>query len=193
MKGLLIATLGFANELVRRVLQPGDPALDGTAGNGHDTLFLARLVGPQGVVHAWDVQPLALANTRALLERYGQSAQVRLHLAGHERLAELLPPELQGRVRAAMFNLGFLPGADGAVITRPATTLAALDATLAVLAPGGLVTVVCYAGHPGGGEEAQAVADWCAGLDFGQARALHYEIINKRQSSIRLFCIEKRM
>jgi predicted methyltransferase len=39
-----------------QVLQPGDTAVDATAGNGHDTLALAELVGPQGVVWALDLQ-----------------------------------------------------------------------------------------------------------------------------------------
>ena len=41
---------------VGQVLRPGDMAVDATAGNGADTLALARMVGPRGVVHAIDVQ-----------------------------------------------------------------------------------------------------------------------------------------
>lgn len=39
-----------------QVLRPGDVAVDATAGNGHDTLFLAQAVGPSGTVYAIDVQ-----------------------------------------------------------------------------------------------------------------------------------------
>ena len=39
-----------------QVLRPGDMAVDATAGNGADTLALARMVGPDGVVHGIDVQ-----------------------------------------------------------------------------------------------------------------------------------------
>lgn len=38
----------------------GATVVDATAGNGHDTLFLAQHVGPAGVVHAFDVQASAL-------------------------------------------------------------------------------------------------------------------------------------
>jgi hypothetical protein len=38
------------------VLQPGDTAVDATCGNGHDTLALAELVGPRGVVWGLDLQ-----------------------------------------------------------------------------------------------------------------------------------------
>lgn len=39
----------------------GDTVIDATAGNGHDTVFLAQLVGRQGRVWAFDVQSSALA------------------------------------------------------------------------------------------------------------------------------------
>ena len=38
------------------LLSPGDTVVDATCGNGHDTLALARLVGPHGCVIAMDIQ-----------------------------------------------------------------------------------------------------------------------------------------
>lgn len=38
------------------MLGEADCAVDATCGNGHDTLFLSRLVGPGGTVHAIDLQ-----------------------------------------------------------------------------------------------------------------------------------------
>jgi Putative rRNA methylase len=64
-----------------------------------------------------------------------------------------------------MFNLGYFPGGDHSVITRTGETLVALDAALAALKPGGILTVVCYPGHAGGDEESAAVAEWSGGLE----------------------------
>lgn len=50
------------------LVRPGDFAVDATAGNGHDTLKLARLVGSSGSVLALDLNPLALASTRIKIE-----------------------------------------------------------------------------------------------------------------------------
>ena len=61
----------IVHDLVRPRLKLGDAALDATAGNGHDTLFLAQCVGPTGRVFAWDIQPLALERTAALLAQHG--------------------------------------------------------------------------------------------------------------------------
>jgi len=66
---------------------PWPVAVDGTAGNGHDTLFLARLVGARGLVHAFDVQPRALARTAERLAAAGLEERVVLHGRGHEELA----------------------------------------------------------------------------------------------------------
>ncbi|WP_029459955.1 class I SAM-dependent methyltransferase [Solidesulfovibrio alcoholivorans] len=191
---LATAALTFAQSGLARVLRPGDVTVDATAGNGHDTLFLARRTAPGGVVHCFDVQAEALARTGSLLARAGLADAARLHACGHERLREVLPADVCGRVRAVVFNLGFLPGGpggDAAVVTRPETTLAALAAAQAVLAPDGLVAVVCYTGHAGGLEEAAAVATWCAGLDFAAWRAARYELANKPGDAIIAWLLER--
>jgi len=56
-----------AHEAMAACLRPGDWAVDATAGNGHDALFLAQTVGPQGRVVAFDVQPAAATATRRRL------------------------------------------------------------------------------------------------------------------------------
>ena len=38
----------YAQTLLRMSVADGDIAVDATAGNGHDTVFLAELVGPTG-------------------------------------------------------------------------------------------------------------------------------------------------
>jgi hypothetical protein len=58
------------------------------------------------------------------------------------------------------FNLGYLPGGDKTLVTRPQTTLAALDAAAVLLRPGGLLSVLVYVGHPGGTAEHAAVRVW---------------------------------
>lgn len=58
---LLQNILPFAHCLLRKALPEGGNALDGTAGNGHDTLFLAQTAGIRGKVWAFDIQPQALS------------------------------------------------------------------------------------------------------------------------------------
>lgn len=146
-----------AQEFIGQAIQPGDEAIDATAGNGHDTLFLARAAGPTGTVYAFDIQPAALEATRDRLRRAGLDERVRLIRCGHEELQQRLPPGSHGKIQAVMFNLGYLPGSDQRIVTRPHTTLLAIEQAAEMLAPGGRMTVLAYRGHEGGEEETQAV------------------------------------
>jgi ubiquinone/menaquinone biosynthesis C-methylase UbiE len=147
----------LAHHEVAAVLRPGDLAIDATAGNGHDTLFLAQRVGEAGRVIAFDVQAAAIAAASARIAAEGLSGRVDFITGSHEEMAGHAAP---GTVAVVMFNLGYFPGGDHAVITRTTATLAALEAAVSVLKPGGILTVVCYPGHPGGAEESAAVEAW---------------------------------
>jgi ubiquinone/menaquinone biosynthesis C-methylase UbiE len=134
--------------------------VDATCGNGRDTLVLAQLVGPTGRVLACDIQEGAVTETRSRLFKAGCLGQVNLMVAGHERLAEFVREPL----RAAVFNLGYLPGGDREIVTRPEETVAALEQAAALLLPGGIVTVCIYTGHAGARDEEQGVTAWLAKL-----------------------------
>ena len=158
-----------AHEIVSAVVRPGETVIDATAGNGHDTLFLAGLVGEGGRVVAFDVQEAAIASTRRRLAEAGVLERVEPWTGSHARMAERVEPG----IAAVMFNLGYLPGGDHGLITRTDETLRALEAAVALLRPGGVVTVVCYPGHEGGDKEAAAVREWIGqrgGEVFPQAR-----------------------
>lgn len=167
-----------AHREVAAVLRPGDVAIDATAGNGHDTVFLAERVGDAGKVFAFDVQAEAIAAARARVEAAGLTGRVEFILASHATIVEHAAP---GSVAAVMFNLGYFPGGDHAVITRTGETLAALGAALVVLKPGGVLTVVCYPGHPGGDEESAAVESWSRRLDEGEFVA----VVRRRTDTLR--------
>ena len=149
----------LAHRWIAPALADGGLALDATAGTGGDTLFLARAAGASGRVHAFDIQPRAIERARARLRAAGLGSRVRWYCRCHGQAARDLAP---GSLDAVMFNLGWLPGGDRAIVTRPATTRAALGACAALLRPGGRLSVVCYRGHRGGTEEEAAVAAWVA-------------------------------
>lgn len=146
--------------VLRNAVRPGDHVVDATCGNGKDTALLAELVGKNGRVWAFDIQTEALARTRQRLTDAGLISQVVLLAVSHEELASVVPPP----VTAVVFNLGWLPGGDRTIITRPISTLPALQAALRLLRDGGLLLITCYPGHDGGDHETDAVLDWAADL-----------------------------
>lgn len=145
-------------------LNEGDLAIDATVGNGHDTLFLARSVGEAGTVYGFDIQEAALDTAYQRLKDEGLEGRVSLYHAGHEAMAVVLPESVRGRIKAVMFNLGYLPGGDKARTTGVSTTVAALEQARELLAPGGALSVLAYTGHPGGRDEAEAVKAWAQSL-----------------------------
>lgn len=159
-----------AHEVVQSVVRPGETVVDATAGNGHDTLFLAQCVGERGRVVAFDVQEAAIASTRRRLADAGVGERVELWGESHASMARRVAPG----VAAVMFNLGYLPGGDHGRITRTEETLPALAAAVSLLRPGGVVTVVCYPGHPGGEEEAAAVRIWAEARGAGILSPAHH-------------------
>lgn len=164
----------MAHLLLDPVLKPGDQAIDATCGNGHDTLFLARCVGESGRVLAFDIQAPAIKTARQAMERQGVAEQVTFFHESHTRIPERAAPE---SVAAAMFNLGYLPGADRSVITEASETLTALAATAQVLRPGGWVCVICYPGHEGGDDEGAAVERWMKTLTPLRWRVARYGMV----------------
>lgn len=156
-----VNALSVVHDFWRAHLPAGGFALDATAGNGHDTVLLCRLVGPRGRVVALDIQQRAVDNTNRRLHQAGLDAVGRAVLDSHAHLARYAAP---GEADAVVFNLGYLPGADHSVFTVPETTLAALDTARALLRPGGILTVCAYAGGRQGTEERDAVLAWAAAL-----------------------------
>lgn len=183
--------LGSAVHVVRmiitEVLKCGGTAVDATAGNGNDTLFLAHLVGSEGQVYAFDIQEKALNTTRRLLERHNAARQVTLLNTGHEGLDKLVPEP----VDAVVFNLGYLPGGDHALVTRPDTTITALKSAIGLLRQGGRIAMVIYTGHPGGAEELYAVEQFTSGLEGAGFNVIKINYLNRSAHAPVIIIVEK--
>ncbi|WP_456379432.1 class I SAM-dependent methyltransferase [Thiolapillus sp.] len=147
----------LAHDILSQYLHPGHLAIDATTGNGHDCCFLARRVGSEGRVFAFDIQRQALQSTAQRLQEQGLAARVQLLLHGHQQMRDKLPAATHGKIRAVTFNLGYLPHGDKNAITTSATTLPALQQARELLCPEGIISVLAYRGHPGGEEEAHTV------------------------------------
>lgn len=148
------------HQILSNHLRQGDFAIDATAGNGHDTVFLAQAVSESGKVLAIDLQASAIEATRQRLAEAGVNARVHVERGDHADRLESETAHTAGQTAAIVFNLGYLPGSDKTIQTHSSQTLRALDASAQLLRPGGLLCVTTYRAHPGGESEAHCVESW---------------------------------
>ena len=154
-------TLSMVHEFLRRTVKPGDFCIDATAGKGRDTALLCRLT--------------AVAQTKALLAAEGLTAEViRDSHANMERYA------VAETVDCVVFNFGRLPGGDPSIFTRSDTSVAALEAALRLLKPGGVIAIALYYGGANGYGERDAVMTWLETLDDRKFSVLRCDWANRR-------------
>ena len=180
--------LPFARKLLTTHIDANSIVVDATCGNGNDTLFLAQHV-THGHVYGFDVQQAAIQATR---EKTADHSNVTLVHQGHEHVATAIPAQHHGNIRAAIFNLGYLPKGDKAIVTQPNTTVAAIEQLLEMLAPKGIIVLVIYHGHPEGKVERDALLEYLAHIDQQTAHVLQYGFINQANCPPFICAIEKR-
>lgn len=187
---MLQTALHFSHTLLKEIIQPNDHVIDATMGNGNDTAFLAELVGKNGKVYAFDVQEIALHNTEKRLQENELSTQAILFHQGHESIGEVIADDIP--IKAAVFNLGYLPKSDKEIITLPNTTKIAIEAILDRLVSKGRIILVVYYGHKGGEQELAMISEFCQTLPQKEYNVLSYQFINQANQPPILYCIEKK-
>ena len=173
----------LSHDFLAQVLDDESVAVDATMGNGNDTAFLAGLAKK---VYAFDVQEQALEKTRQRLSDL-EIENAELILDGHENLDHYVTEP----IRAAIFNLGYLPSADKSVITLPATTIEAMEKICARLEKGGRMAIMIYYGHEGGDIERDAVLEFVSQLPQKDYTATIYRTLNQVNQPPFLVMIEK--
>lgn len=205
--------LQTTHRIWKEIVNPGDILVDATCGNGHDSLYLAKLLlsnGGAGRLYCIDIQKDAVDSTvRRLRSDTEIGSLVNDHICfvntSHETFPSDISPE---SVALICYNLGYLPGkprgtgtavegsgtAVQSLITKPHTTLASLQNALPLIRQGGLLSVVAYPGHEGGREETEAVDTFMRGLDEQEWRVYGNYPLNKPRLPVvfSAFKIDKR-
>lgn len=185
----MVDLLLLEKQFILAHLGEGDTAVDFTMGNGHDTEFLCRTVGPHGHVYAFDIQEGALTSTRATLTAAGIAPEnYTLICASHHRVREFVP----GPIKAGMFNLGYLPGSGNkGLTTLRETTMPAVEAAIDLLAPDGILLIAVYPGHEEGRLEGEMLAAYFATLSRYRLCASLFRILNSPTSPY-FYIVEKK-
>ena len=159
-------------------LKEGDICADFTMGNGHDTLFLSNTVKSTGHVYAFDIQEGALISTKKRLETEGQYENYTLIHDSHHNLKKYI----DRKIKAGMFNLGYLPGGDKNITTMRETTMPAIEAAISMLDRDAILCIAIYPGHEEGDLEGKMVTEYLSGLDRFTYSIAQIKIINSPTS-----------
>ena len=164
--------LTFSKKLLKEVIDKNSVVVDATAGNGNDTLFLAKTSAKK--VYAFDIQTLAIDNTTKLIKEAELTDKCEIILDSHFEFDKYI----NEKIRAVVFNLGYLPNADHEITTLAETTIATIKKFLLQLEIGGRIVIVVYWGHENGKVEKEALLNELQNLDQKDAEVLVYQFIN---------------
>lgn len=178
--------LEYSHHLIKERVNRGDIVVDATLGNGYDTEFLANIVGEKGKVYGFDIQKKAIDNTNKRLKENNLDKQVITILDSHENIKNWVKEP----IKAAMFNLGYLPKAEKTIKTNYQSTIEAINQLLDLIVVSGVITIVIYIEHDNG-NEASKVEEFIMALPQRNFSVIKYENINQINYPPYLIAIEK--
>ncbi|MFV9509768.1 class I SAM-dependent methyltransferase [Tepidibacillus sp. LV47] len=179
--------LQYGKELIRTRVKKGDIVVDATCGNGFDTVFLAELVGETGKVYGFDIQEQAIIKTKNRLKEKNLLDRVHCIQESHEEIKKWV----KHKVKAAMFNLGYLPGSDKTIVTKGETTIKAIEALIHLLTDDGIIVLIVYTGHDQR-QEANIVETFLKSFSQKEYTVMKLQYINQINHAPYLIAIEKK-
>lgn len=175
----MVDLLSLQKYFILSHLKEGDTAVDFTMGNGHDTEFLSKTVGAAGKVTAFDIQPKALESTAKNLRDWGCPENWRLICDSHHNAKNYI----DGKIKAGMFNLGYMPGSGNkALTTMRETTLPAVENALTLLDRDAILMVAVYPGHPEGALEGEELQQYFSTLSRYKLCIAKFQMVNSPTS-----------
>ena len=131
-----------------------------------------------GKVFAFDIQKQAYDSTERHLKESGCPENYTLILDSHSNAKKYI----DCKIKAGMFNLGWLPGGDKSITTLRETTLPAIEAAISLLDADSVLTVAVYPGHAEGDAEGKLVEEYLSTLVRYKFSATQIKILNSPTS-----------
>lgn len=184
--------LDLAHFYWSRLIEIGDTVIDATCGNGLDTLKLCQLAlsNDKGKVYAFDIQAEAIFSSKENLRTYLPDEF--MHFVDFQLRCHSTFPESvkKNSVKLIAYNLGYRPGGNKAITTQTETTQLSLKNALALIIPGGAISITCYPGHEEGARELEVVLNFATELSPKEWSCCHHVWAN-RTSAPRLLLIQR--
>ena len=170
------SALGIVHKILKMHIKPGDFCIDATSGNGHDSVYLCELCGESGHVLAMDIQPEAVESTKTNLAEHGFSEMSEVFCTSHSEIDKFAKPNTADCI---VFNFGWLPGGSHDVFTRAETSSPAIQKSLDILKPGGLLSLCVYYGRNNGYSERDAILEFVKSLPGAQYNVMKCDFLNR--------------
>jgi 23S rRNA U2552 (ribose-2'-O)-methylase RlmE/FtsJ len=174
----------LAHKVWGEFVREGDCVVDATCGNGHDSVYLANVIGSEGRLVAMDIQKEAIEATKARVAANVPEPPRQLEFVhdSHKNIVQHVGSNVASLV---CFNTGYLPGSnDKSVKTEVESTLDALEGSLETLCDGGLVSFLCYTGHDGGQEEYEAIRKFTSELSSAHWKSSEFRLLNSPSAPV---------
>ena len=166
--------------------------VDATCGNGHDLLYLAKRAQKGCHLYGIDIQMKAIKTSKELLQSNDIAPEVSLtfiHDSHDLAVAHQLKDEV---IDLMIFNLGYLPGSNHEIITKPHHTIDAINEGLHKLSKSGVITIVAYPGTNDGLAEMQSLKTYLSDLEQKFYNVCHWQPLNQINNPPELFILQKR-
>lgn len=167
----------WVHNILENQAAKGGIYIDATMGNGHDTKFLCEMAGEQGKVLAFDIQQLALVNTRKRLLESQLENRAKLILDSHVHMDQYQKKET---VDVICFNFGYLPGGDHNLATKVESSVEAIQKALILLKKGGILSLCIYSGKDTGYEEKEGILAYLKELDDKKYIVIVHQYHNRK-------------
>lgn len=178
----------FTSMLIKSYVKENHICLDGTVGNGNDTMKILNTLNGTGKIYGFDIQEDAINHTESLIFSRNYKTEVLLIKDSHEYVDRYI----KERINFAIYNLGYLPGGDKNIKTNYTSTIISIKKVLDLLAPNGILLITVYLGHPGGMDEYTAINDYLETLEQKNYNVFKLKFINQKNNPPIIFGVEAR-
>ncbi|WP_124058896.1 tRNA (mnm(5)s(2)U34)-methyltransferase [Vaginisenegalia massiliensis] len=172
--------LHYSHELLDQLINrfPNGYFVDATLGNGFDTLHILSQPNFNGHLYGFDIQAIALEHTLEKLEQANIAPdRYDLFHRSHAELQHVIATNQE--LHGAIFNLGYLPGADHTITTHAESSWQAIQQIMSQLIQGGQIILVVYWGHEAGFIESQQLEKHLQKINQSHYQVLKYQFINQ--------------
>ena len=161
-------------------------AMDGTLGNGYDLEFL-NSQKQISTIYGFDIQEKAIETSK---ERINETEKKIYFIQdSHHHLETYISTPID----LALFNLGYLPGADKSIVTKAQTTLEAIEKTIGKLTDCGMLVIMTYPGHEEGLREHEMIRTYLSSLQKKNLSVLQLNVNNVKKPCPNCFLIINRL